>query len=93
MTDRLTGHSKVSQWSKVNLFWLQIGRYIQHAQLKFLKELYKHCGYLSDKLFFIQPERLYLRVGGMLWFMHSFKKAPKVLTHGMYVRDVVISFR
>ena len=34
MTDRLTGHSKVSQWSKVNLFGLQIGRYIQHVSIK-----------------------------------------------------------
>ena len=34
MTDRLTGHYKVLQWSKVKLFGLQIGRYTQHASIK-----------------------------------------------------------
>ena len=34
MADQMTGHSKVLQWSKVNLFWLQIGRCIQHASFK-----------------------------------------------------------
>ena len=34
MTHRLTDHSKVSQWSKIKLFGLQIGRYTQHASIK-----------------------------------------------------------
>ena len=34
MTDWLTGHSKVTQWSKVNFVGLQIGRYTQHASMK-----------------------------------------------------------
>ena len=63
MTDRLMGHSKVSQWSKINLFGLQIGRYIQDAQSLhelFVSPDYKHWDYLPDKSFFTQLERLYL---------------------------------